>query len=387
MKELSKRVEGFTESVIREMTRKCEAKGALNLAQGFPDFDPPATVKSAAMRAIDQGLNQYSTTHGIIGLRKAIAEKMKSYNHIDCTAEDNITVTCGTTEAMMAALMSLLDPGEEVVILEPFYENYGPDTILAGSDCRYVPLQEPEFTLEEETLKNAFSKKTKAIVLNTPHNPTGHVFDVAELRIIADLCQDYDTYAITDEVYEYMLYDGRKHVSIGSMDGMHDRTVTISGFSKTYSMTGWRIGYIVAEKPLTGAIRKTHDFLTVCAPTPLQQGCLAAMKLSGSYYRSLVDKYAKSRELLLKVLTSIGFECVIPQGAYYVWTKIDGTGFTDDRELAEYLINEVGVGGVPGSSFYHEGVMGRRRLRFSFSKNPATIREAAKRLSKMRRKS
>ena len=387
MKRLSKRVEGFTESVIREMTRKCEAKGALNLAQGFPDFDPPATVKSAAMRAIDQGLNQYSTTHGIIGLRKAIAEKMQSYNHIDCSAEDNITVTCGTTEAMMAALMSLLDPGEEVVILEPFYENYGPDTILAGSDCRYVPLQEPEFGLEEEALKNAFSKKTKAIVLNTPHNPTGHVFDRAELRIIADLCQDYDTYAITDEVYEYMLYDGRKHVSIGSMDGMHDRTVTISGFSKTYSMTGWRIGYIVAEKPLTAAIRKTHDFLTVCAPTPLQQGCLAAMKLPGSYYRALVDKYAKSRELLLKVLTSIGFECVTPQGAYYVWTKIDGTGFTDDRELAEYLINEVGVGGVPGSSFYHEGDMGRRRLRFSFSKNPATIREAAKRLSKMRHKS
>ncbi len=387
MKELSKRVEGFTESVIREMTRKCEAKGALNLAQGFPDFDPPAAVKSAAMRAIDQGLNQYSTTHGIIGLRKAIAEKMQSYNHIDCTAEDNITVTCGTTEAMMAALLSLLDPGEEVVILEPFYENYGPDTILAGSDCRYVPLEEPEFGLEEETLKNAFSQKTKAIVLNTPHNPTGHVFDRAELRIIADLCQDYDTYAITDEVYEYMLYDGRKHVSIGSMDGMHDRTVTISGFSKTYSMTGWRIGYIVAEKPLTSAIRKTHDFLTVCAPTPLQQGCLAAMKLPGSYYRSLVEKYAKSRELLLKVLTSIGFECVIPQGAYYVWTKIDGTGFTDDRELAEYLINEVGVGGVPGSSFYHEGTMGRRRLRFSFSKNPATIREAAKRLGKMRGKS
>jgi len=387
MKELSKRVEGFTESVIREMTRKCEAKGALNLAQGFPDFDPPATVKSAAMRAIDQGLNQYSTTHGIIGLRKAIAEKMQSYNHIDCTAEDNITVTCGTTEAMMAALLSLLDPGEEVVILEPFYENYGPDTILAGSDCRYVPLEEPEFGLEEETLKNAFSRKTKAIVLNTPHNPTGHVFDRAELRVIADLCQDYDTYAITDEVYEYMLYDGRKHVSIGSMDGMHDRTVTISGFSKTYSMTGWRIGYIVAEKPLTSAIRKTHDFLTVCAPTPLQQGCLAAMKLPGSYYRSLVEKYAKSRELLLKVLTSIGFECVIPQGAYYVWTKIDGTGFTDDRELAEYLINEVGVGGVPGSSFYHEGTIGRRRLRFSFSKNPATIREAAKRLGKMRGKS
>src|SRR3989442_10384032 len=387
MKELSQRVEGFTASVIREMTRKCEAKGALNLAQGCPDFDLPSAVKSAAMRAIEQGLNQYSTTHGIIGLRKAIAEKMQSYNHIDCTAEDNITVTCGTTEAMMAALISLLDPGEEVVILEPFYENYGPDTILAGSECRYVPLEEPKFGLEEETLKSAFSRKTKAIVLNTPHNPTGHVFDRAELRVIADLCQDYDTYAITDEVYEYMLYDGRKHVSIASMERMHDRTVTISGFSKTYSMTGWRIGYIVAEKPLTSAIRTTQDFLTVCARTPLQYGCLRAMKLPQSYYRALVEKYAKSRELLLKVLTSIGFECVTPQGAYYVWTKIDGTGFTDDRKLAEYLINEVGVGGVPGSSFYHKESMGRRKLRFSFSKNPSTIREAAGRLSKMRRNS
>jgi len=387
MKELSKRVEGFTESVIREMTRKCEAKGALNLAQGFPDFDPPTSVKNGAAQAIERGLNQYSTTHGILPLRKAIAEKMRSYNQIDCTPEDNITVTCGTTEAMMAALMSLLDPGEEVVILEPFYENYGPDTILSGSKCRYVPLEEPKFRLEEETLKKAFTRKTKAIILNTPHNPTGHVFDREELRVITDLCRDYDAYAITDEVYEYMLYDGKKHVSIGSMDGMHDRTVTISGFSKTYSMTGWRIGYIVAEKPLTSAIRKTHDFLTVCAPTPLQYGCLRAMKLPQSYYRSLVEKYAKSRELLLKVLTSIGFECVTPQGAYYVWTKIDGTGFTDDRKLAEYLINEVGVGGVPGSSFYHKGTMGRRRLRFSFSKNPSTIREAAGRLSKMRRNS
>ena len=368
------------------MTRKCEAKGAVNLAQGFPDFDPPPSVTKAAAKAIvDKGLNQYSTPHGILPLREAIAEKMRSYNHVDCDPNINVTVTCGTTEAMMASLMALLDPGDEVVVIEPFYENYGPDTILSSSRPRYVGLREPDYVLDEDRLKEAFSKKTKAIVVNTPHNPTGHVFTKKELNLISDLCQEYDAYAITDEVYEYILYDGREHVSIASLDGMHDRTVTISGFSKTYSMTGWRVGYIVAEKPVTSGIRKVHDFLTVCAPTPLQAGCVRAMKLPDSYYQTLVKNYRSSRELLLKVLRQVGFECLTPEGAYYIWTQIDGTGFKDDRKLAEYLINEVGVGAVPGSSFYHEMEMGSHRLRFSFSKTPATIRTAASRLAKMSR--
>lgn len=387
MKSPAKRVQGFTESVIREMTRKCEAKGAVNLAQGFPDFDPPMSVRKAAARAIvENGQNQYSTPHGIPRLRQAIAEKMKTFNKVECDPETNVTVACGTTEAMMASLMALLDPGDEVVVLEPFYENYGPDTVLSSSKPCYVGLREPDYDLDEERLKEAFSAKTKAIVVNTPHNPTGHVFTHEELRAISDLCIDYDAYAITDEVYEYMLYDGRKHVSIASLDGMHERTVTISGFSKTYSMTGWRIGYIVAEKPVTAGIRKVHDFLTVCAPTPLQEGCVQAMKLPATYYLNLVKNYRKSRELLLKVLRQLGFECLTPEGAYYVWTRIDGTGFKDDRKLAEYLINEVGVGGVPGSSFYHLPEMGEHWLRFSFSKSPKTIREAARRLAKFSQK-
>src|SRR5213594_1861795 len=327
MKELSKRVEGFTESVIREMTRKCEAKGALNLAQGFPDFDPPASVKNAAVQAIEGGSNQYSTTHGVLPLRKAIAEKMRSYNQIDCTAEDNITVTCGTTEGMISTLLALLNPGDEVVIPEPFYENYGPDTILSGAKCRYVKLAPPEFEIEEESLKNVFSRKTKAIIVNTPHNPTGRVFRREELKIIRDLCQDYDAFAITDEIYEHIIYDGLSHTSIASLDGMGERTITISGFSKTYSATGWRVGYVIARKELSSAIRKVHDFLTVCAPTPLQEACLSALKLPESYYKSLRATYDESRGLLLKVLEEAGFKCFKPEGAYYIWTDIRSTGF------------------------------------------------------------
>src|SRR6059036_2976268 len=234
-KEASRRVATFTESVIREMTRLCQAYGAINLAQGFPDFDPPVAMRMAAAEAITQGYNQYSTTHGSIRLRQALAQKMRTYNHIRCNAEDNITVTCGTTEGMISTLLALLNPGDEVVIPEPFYENYGPDTILSGAKCRYVKLAPPEFEIEEESLKNVFSRKTKAIIVNTPHNPTGRVFRREELKIIRDLCQDYDAFAITDEIYEHIIYDGLSHTSIASLDGMGERTITISGFSKTYS--------------------------------------------------------------------------------------------------------------------------------------------------------
>jgi aspartate/methionine/tyrosine aminotransferase len=373
----------FTESVIREMTRLCEAYGAINLAQGFPDFDPPMVMKRAATEAIEHGFNQYSTTHGSIKLRKAIARKMQTYNHVPCTPEQNVTVTCGTTEGMMASLLALLDQGDEVVIPEPFYENYGPDTILSGAKCRFVELDESSFNIEEERLKEAFSPKTKAIIINTPHNPTGRVFTREELDLIRDLCVDYDAFAITDEIYEHIIYDGRKHVSIASLDSMSDRTVTISGFSKTYSATGWRVGYIVASENLTAAVRKVHDFLTVCAPAPLQEACVSALRMPLSYYQHLRELYDRSRKLLLDALEEASFICTRPEGAYYIWTDIRETGFKDDRKLARHMISKVGVGGVPGSSFYHRPSRGRLKLRFSFSKKPETIERAAARLARM----
>lgn len=376
------RASGFTESVIREMTRLCNRYGAVNLAQGFPDFDPPLSIKRAAARAIHAGFNQYSTPYGTTNLRNAIARKVNKYNHIECSPDD-ITVTCGTTEAMIASELALLDPGDEVVIFEPFYENYGPDAILSGAKCKYVRLREPDFKIEEESLKEAFNRKTKAVIVNTPHNPTGRILSRQELGLIGDLCQDYDAYAITDEIYEYILYDGHKHVSIGSLPGMKDRTITISGFSKTYSVTGWRVGYIVAPKPITGAIRKVHDFLTVCAPTPLQEACAAAMRLPASYYDKLRENYREAREMLVESLSNAGFGVFKPEGAYYVWTTTNDTGFKDDRELALHLISKVGVGGVPGSSFFHNPSEGRLRFRFSFSKKQATIRRAIKRLEKL----
>src|SRR5256886_2883119 len=381
----SQRAEGFTESVIREMTRLCKAYNAITRAQGFPTFVPPDTARTAAPRRCRQGYNQCSTTPGSPRLRQAIAHKMSTYNHVPCNADDNVTVTCGTTEGMIASLLALLNPGEKVVIFEPFYENYGPDSILSGAKCKYVPLEEPGFKIEEEKLKEVFSRKTKAVIINTPHNPTGRVFTRHELELIRDLCTDYDAFAITDQIYEHILYDDRKHISIASLDRMENRTMTISGFSKTYSATGWRVGYVIAPKKLTAAVRKVHDFLTVCAPTPLQEACIAALKLPLSYYRDLRALYAKSRKLLLQTLENASFICTIPEGAYYVWTDIRRTGFKDDRKLAEHLIKKIGVGAVPGSSFYHLPSKGRRKLRFSFSKMPHTIEMAASRLSKFER--
>jgi aspartate/methionine/tyrosine aminotransferase len=366
------------------MTRLSQQYGAVNLAQGFPDFDPPRVVRRAAARAIQQGFNQYSAPYGLAKLRQAISRKMRFYNHVDYDADNEITVTCGTTEGMMASLLALLDHGDEVVIFEPYYENYGPDSILSGARCRYVRLRPPEFRVEEEAVKRAFTRKTKAIVVNSPHNPTGKVFSQDELKIIRDLCLDHDAFAVTDEIYDQILYDGRRHVSIASLDGMRDRTITIAGFSKTYSMTGWRVGYVAAEKNISGGIRKVHDFLTVCAPTPLQQGCIVALSLPNSYYEKLCNEYDQSRLLLLDVLGRCGFEAYKPEGAYYVWTNIRGTGYTDDNTLAQYLVSKVGVGSVPGSSFYHNPADGRLMLRFSFSKKPATIKKAVRRFSKFK---
>jgi len=283
---------------------------------------------------------------------------------------------------MIASMLALLDPRDEVIILEPFYENYGPDTILSGAKCRYVALQGEGFSLNEDLLKQAFSHRTKAIIINTPHNPTGKVFAREDLELVRDLCVDYDSFAVTDEIYEHITYDDREHVSIASLDGMRDRTVTISGFSKSYSMTGWRVAYVAAEREVSLSIRKVHDFLTVCAPTPLQEACVTALRQPTAYYHSLRRVYEQSKCLLIDALQRSGFDCHNPEGAYYVWTDIRGTGFDNDTKLAHHLVTKVGVGSVPGSSFYHKPSLGRQRLRFSFSKKPETIRMAARRLSR-----
>lgn len=370
------RADSFTESVIREMTRLSLKHGAVNLAQGFPDFPCPDELKKAAYDAIADDVNQYAITWGAKDLREEIARRVKAYNGMDFNPETGITVTCGSTEAMLASLLAVISPIDEVIVPEPFYENYGPDTILSGAVPRYVPLND-DFSLDEEVWKEAFSKNTRAIVLNTPNNPTGKVFTGEELSFIADLCREHNVIAITDEIYEHILYDGRRHLSIGSLSGMDDRTITIGSFSKTYSVTGWRVGYALAHPALTARIRKIHDFLTVGAPAPLQQACAAALRLPESYYRELATDYDRKRKILFYGLRKAGFSCELPQGAYYIFTDISGFGM-NDGEFARHLIETAGVAAVPGSSFYHEG--GTTKLRFTFSKKDETLHEACRRL-------
>ncbi len=376
----------FTESVIREMTRRALACGAVNLAQGFPDFAAPAEIKEAAKRAIDEDYNQYAITHGSPNLRRAIADKARAHNHLECNPDLNVTVTCGATEGMIASLLAVINPGDEVVIFEPFYENYGPDVIIAGAAPRYVTLHEPGFTIDPDELSAAFSSRTKAIIINTPHNPTGKVFSCGELELIAQLCRRFDTLAITDEIYEHIIYDGNRHISIGGLDGMRDRTITISGLSKTYSVTGWRLAYVIACERLTSAIRKVHDFLTVGAPHPLQEAGAFALRLPASFYAELREMYRSKREMLLVSLAGAGLQCREPAGAYYIMAGIGHLGFADDFAAADFLLNEVGVAAVPGSSFYHRAELGRGLLRFTFSKSDATLARAAKRLDSMREK-
>jgi aspartate/methionine/tyrosine aminotransferase len=383
--DVSHKTRFFTESVIREMTRRALACGAVNLAQGFPDFPAPAEIKAAAKRAIDEDYNQYAITHGSPNFRRAIAEKARSYNHLDCDADANVTVTCGATEGMIASLLAVINPGDEVVIFEPFYENYGPDVIIAGATPRYVTLHEPDFSIDPAELAAGFSDRTKAIIINTPHNPTGKVFSRAELELIADLCRRFDALAITDEIYEHIMYDGRRHLSIGSLDGMADRTITISGLSKTYSITGWRLAYVIACERLTSAIRKMHDFLTVGAPHPLQEAGAFALRLPASFYAELRATYQGKRETLLKALTEAGLRCRQPAGAYYIMAEVAELGFADDFAAANFLLNEIGVAAVPGSSFYHRAELGSGLLRFTFSKSDETLNRAAERLTKLRR--
>ena len=373
------RADTFTESVIREMTRLALQHNAINLAQGFPDFPCPAELKVAACDAVSNDYNQYAITWGAKDLRTALAERVKQYNGLAFDPEAEITVTCGSTEAMMASMLATIQPGDEVIVPEPFYENYGPDTQISGAVPRYVRLED-DFSINEEVWKAAFSKKSRAIILNTPNNPTGKVFTRAELQFIADLCIDHNMVAITDEIYEHILYDGKKHISIGTLEGMRDRTITIGSFSKTYSVTGWRVGYALAGKEISARLRKIHDFLTVGAPAPLQQACVAALRLPESYYRGLAADYDRKRRILYDGLIKAGFSCRLPEGAYYIFTDIAEFGMTD-VEFAHHLVTECGVAAVPGSSFYHDG--GETKLRFTFSKKDETLVEACQRLERV----
>ncbi|MDI3502758.1 MAG: L-glutamine---4-(methylsulfanyl)-2-oxobutanoate aminotransferase [Archaeoglobi archaeon] len=381
---LSERVNCFTESVIRDMTRVAIKYGAINLAQGFPDFEAPEELKKAASKAIFEDYNQYTITWGLPELREAISEKVRKYNGIESDPEKEITVTCGTTEAMMATMLALINPGDEVIVFEPFYENYGPDAVVSGARLKYVALKGENFEFDEEELKEAFSKKTKAIIVNTPHNPTGKVFKMEELKLIADLCEDYDVIAVTDEVYEHLVYDGNSHISIASIGSMKDRTVTISGVSKSYSVTGWRIGYAIAPEDITLGIRRAHDFLTVGAPAPLQKASVTALRLPESYYEELVQMYDRKRRILFEALKSSGFRCKLPEGAYYIFAEFPEDAGMDDVEFSLYLTKEIGVAPVPGTTFYHTKELGKRKIRFTFSKKDETLREASGRLKKLR---
>jgi aspartate/methionine/tyrosine aminotransferase len=370
----------FTESVIREMTRLAQLHKAVNLAQGMPDFAAPAEIKQAACRAIEADINQYAITWGARSFRNAIAAKTRSYLGLEIDPEREITVTCGSTEAMIASLMAIINPGDEVVIFEPFYENYGPDTILSGATPRYVRLQPPDWSFDRDELRRAFNERTKAIILNTPNNPTGKVFSRDELRFIADLCIEWDALAVTDEIYEHILYDGFTHTAIATLDGMRERTITINGLSKTYSVTGWRVGYAIAPEHLTASIRKVHDFLTVGAAAPMQEAGAVALALPDSYYKELARAYQARRDLLLEGLEAAGLRCSIPGGAYYIMADFTHVRNVSDVEFTRYLVEKIGVAVVPGSSFFHEPSSGAGYIRFCFCKRDETLRAAAERL-------
>lgn len=380
---LSDKAGQFTESVIREMTRLALAHNAVNLSQGFPDFGAPEEIKAAARDAITRDINQYAITWGAKSLRNAIAEKFQRAQGIAIDPEREITVCCGSTEAMMAAMMAIINPGDEVVVFEPFYENYGPDAILSGASPRFVRLRAPDWSFDADELARAFSNKTKAIILNTPNNPTGKVFSRAEMETIRDLCVRHNSFLITDEIYEHMLYDGATHISAAAIEGLRERTITINALSKTYSVTGWRVGWAIAPPEVTSAIRKVHDFLTVGAAAPLQEAGAVALRFPDSYYEQLASDYLQRRNRLLGILGDAGFKCFTPRGAYYIMTDISIFGFANDVDFARYLVKEIGVAAVPGSSFYHNSADGAQQLRFTFCKKESTLAEAAQRLSKL----
>ncbi len=374
------RTHTFTESVIREMTRVARRHGAINLAQGFPDFPAPRLLKDAACRAIQDDVNQYAITWGTPGLRAALAAKYAEWYGLEVDAESEITVTCGATEAMAAVMLAAIDPGEEVVILEPFYENYGPDVILCDAAPVFVSLSPPDFRLDPDRLASVVTNRTRALVINTPNNPAGRVFNRDELGAVARICTEHDILAITDEIYEHIIFDG-EHIPLATLPGMRDRTVIISGASKTFSVTGWRIGTIVAPAALNSAIRKVHDFLTVGAPAPLQDACAAGFdSLGGDYYETLARDYRQRRDILYRGLRDAGFRCRPPEGAYYMMADFSALSALDDTAFSTFLARECGVAPVPGSSFYHRPGDGRNLVRFAFCKQAATLERAVSRL-------
>ncbi|HEV2905304.1 MAG TPA: aminotransferase class I/II-fold pyridoxal phosphate-dependent enzyme [Pyrinomonadaceae bacterium] len=385
---VSRKASLFTESVIREMTREAMKYGAVNLSQGFPDFAAPEDIKRVAMQAIADDINQYAITWGAKDFREAIAKKTKWYLGLEIDPEREITVTCGSTEGMIAAMMATVDPGEEVIVFEPYYENYAPDAILSDAKPRYVPLRAPEWKFDEAELRAAFNPKTKAIILCNPNNPTGKVFTRAEMEFIAGLCREFDALCFTDEIYEHILYPRAgaeiAHISMAQIEGMRDRTVIVNSMSKTYSVTGWRVGYCIASPEITGAIRKVHDFLTVGAAAPLQSAGAYALSLPQSYYDQLQIDYQKRRDLILPELENAGFKTFRPDGAYYIMPDISGFGFKDDIEFTRHLIRETGVACVPGSSFYSDPQLGAQQVRFCFCKKDETLHEAARRLGALR---
>ena len=384
---ISRRVQGFTESVIREMTRVNAEYGGVNLAQGFPNFQPPKELLEAAHRALDGDFHQYAITWGARNLREAVARKFERFYGQPVNPGTQVTVCCGSTEAMLATLLAVLDPGDEIIIFEPFYENYGPASIISGARPVYVPLEPPEFTFDPDRLARAFSPTTRAIVFNSPNNPTGKVFSLRELEIIAELCQRHDALAVTDEIYEHIVYDGRRHIPIATLPGMRDRTVTISGVSKSYSVTGWRIGYTISPPDIAVGIRRAHDFITVGAPAPLQEAAVTALDFPEAYYVGLREAYQARRDLLRPLLEKAGFRSYEPRGAYYILTEcahfIERLGLADDTAFAMYLVRECGVATVPGSSFYVHQDLGRTKIRFCFPKTDDILLDAGQRLQKL----
>lgn len=384
---VSHKAERFTESVIREMTREALRHGAVNLSQGFPDFPAPEDIKQAAMQAIADNVNQYAITWGAKPFRDAIARKTAWFLGLEIDPETEITVTCGSTEGMIAAMMATVDPGEEVVLFEPFYENYAPDAILSDARPRYVSLRAPDWSFDREELRAAFNRRTKAIIVCNPNNPTGKVFSRDEMEFIAGLCREHDALCFTDEIYEHIIYvdDGRRpeHISMAQIEGMRERTVIVNSMSKTYSVTGWRVGYCIAPPAITGAIRKVHDFLTVGAAAPLQAAGAYALQLPREYYTRLQADYTARRDMLLGSLAATGFRAFRPGGAYYIMTDISGFGFASDVEFTRYLIREIGVACVPGSSFYSDPSLGSKQVRFCFCKKDETLRAAAERLARL----
>ncbi len=394
---ISRKAASFTESVIREMSREAAKYNAVNLGQGFPDFPAPENIKRVAMEAIAEDFNQYAITWGVKSFRDAIAEKSRWFLGLDVDPETEITVTCGSTEGMIAGMMATVDAGEEVVVFEPFYENYAPDAILSDAKPRHVPLRNTSdgWQFEKDELRAAFNEKTKAIIICNPNNPTGKVFSMEEMQFIADLCKEFDAICYTDEIYEHIIYDSKfqipdsklkepKHICMATLDGMRERTVVVNSLSKTYSVTGWRVGYCIAPPDITSAIRKVHDFLTVGAAHPLQIAGAYALLLPPSYYVELQKEYQRKRDFIVPVLQNAGFKCSAPEGAYYIMTDISDFGFKNDIEFTRYLIQEIGVAVVPGSSFYHDKSLGAQQVRFCFCKKDETLEAAAEKLQKLK---